>query len=1284
MKGSQVNAQDLSLYSASSLTLSQASGLNVANNLQAASAGDLTLDALKLNLTGSAAFAAGGNLTLAADTSTTGLNLAGSNMTFASQGVSHDLTSITAGGNVSFSAGGDLISQAAQVNAGGLLTAVAGGNIQLQAVTDSQSVNWAVKEGSHGTTVATYAEQVQGSSFSGAGGVGLVAGVTSPTGGIVINASNVTSANGAVTLAASGDVSITSGTQETDSSVQTYSKKSGFLSSSSKSTNDVSDVTGVVASTVSGNTVQVAASGDISVLGSNVASTLGTSLSAGGDITIAAATASDHEEHDLTTKQSGVFGTGGLGVMIGGDKRGQTSTLDDTTAAGSLVGSVNGDLSIVAGDTVHITGSDVLAGGTGSILVQGQDVVIDAAQNTSSQTQTYKQSQSGLTLSLSGGIVSQGEGAVAAVQAADHSSDGRVQALEGISAARDIANVVQGGQTNLAGVENGDVGQATTGIALNIGFGGSSASSASTVNTTTAVGSTLSAGGNLIVEATGSAPGSGALDIVGSALKGDNVVLAGQTISLTSAQDASQTLTDNSSHSGGIGLSLAPTGVSLYANYGASSGNGTATSVTQANTTVTGTNTVVIASTGDTTLAGAQVTANQIVADVGGNLLVQSLQDNAQQNANSSNFGVGFNVPIAGAGSGPPSLNLAGQASSGKGSYDSVTSPTGLFAGDGGYQVNVGGQTTLVGGYLTSSQAAADNNLNSLTTASLDVQQIANTSSYSASTFGGGISLTPTRGGSGINIPPPQSTSGGGSSTTESGVTLNASSPTVTLTGGGTASQAALATLEGASGGLTTDNVQSRVGALSQNPNIAATVQDQQQLQTAIGQANQAVQQTVAQYADAQLAKANSEALQAKEDAADAKVVIADPNASPQAVAQAQQTLQAAQAAMAQADATIASWDPQKGGARFAAEVVGAALVGGAGGGVGSAASAAGGVAMTRAVDPMVQQSSKLLGQAIANATGADPLVVANLLSSVLDNAIGGAVGGGSGASAAGAAGQATAQSAPSGCIAACPTATLTVQQIKNAQIDAAASQDVYAPSSGNLPDQLHVADADEMAKLQLPANLQNVTVDGATLRDDGNGFQARVYVSDATDPPQYIVAFRGTRGPTNTTDVSTDAKQAAGLNSGAYQDAIEVANAFTHSTDGSSVVFTGHSLGGGLASTAALATGYDAVTFNAAGLSANTIGQANAANVSGVTAQIQAFYVNGDPVSTLQDALGLFGLPSPPVAVGQRLILNPVLPTTVTPSSAANPVTLHTSFAIIQNSLAALIPAASAAGGVQ
>ncbi len=55
MKGSQVNAQDLSLYSASSLTLSQASGLNVANNLQAASAGDLTLDALKLNLTGSPA-----------------------------------------------------------------------------------------------------------------------------------------------------------------------------------------------------------------------------------------------------------------------------------------------------------------------------------------------------------------------------------------------------------------------------------------------------------------------------------------------------------------------------------------------------------------------------------------------------------------------------------------------------------------------------------------------------------------------------------------------------------------------------------------------------------------------------------------------------------------------------------------------------------------------------------------------------------------------------------------------------------------------------------------------------------------------------------------------------------------------------------------------------------------------------------------------------------------------------------------------------------------------------
>jgi filamentous hemagglutinin len=48
--------------------------------------------------------------------------------------------------------------------------------------------------------------------------------------------------------------------------------------------------------------------------------------------------------------------------------------------------------------------------------------------------------------------------------------------------------------------------------------------------------------------------------------------------------------------------------------------------------------------------------------------------------------------------------------------YASVTEQSGIKAGDGGFTVNVKGNTALVGGAITSTQAAIDNNKNSFNT----------------------------------------------------------------------------------------------------------------------------------------------------------------------------------------------------------------------------------------------------------------------------------------------------------------------------------------------------------------------------------------------------------------------------------------------------------------------------------------------------------------------------------------------------------------------------------------
>ncbi|VFR81490.1 Putative large exoprotein involved in heme utilization or adhesion of ShlA/HecA/FhaA family [plant metagenome] len=77
------------------------------------------------------------------------------------------------------------------------------------------------------------------------------------------------------------------------------------------------------------------------------------------------------------------------------------------------------------------------------------------------------------------------------------------------------------------------------------------------------------------------------------------------------------------------------------------------------------------------------------------------------------------------------------------GDYASVTQQTGLKAGDGGFLIDVGGNTALIGSVISSSQQAVADGLNHLSTGTLMVEDIKNRATYSASqvSVGGGFSF---------------------------------------------------------------------------------------------------------------------------------------------------------------------------------------------------------------------------------------------------------------------------------------------------------------------------------------------------------------------------------------------------------------------------------------------------------------------------------------------------------------------------------------------------------------
>lgn len=118
------------------------------------------------------------------------------------------------------------------------------------------------------------------------------------------------------------------------------------------------------------------------------------------DISLSTAASTRSELHDKQVRKSGLFGGGGLNVTWGSQNSTNTAELTQLQHTGTVLGSTDGNVAIVAGNQYRQVGSDVLAL-KGDIDMQARDITITEARDTtvSEQGQTFK--KSGLTLALS-------------------------------------------------------------------------------------------------------------------------------------------------------------------------------------------------------------------------------------------------------------------------------------------------------------------------------------------------------------------------------------------------------------------------------------------------------------------------------------------------------------------------------------------------------------------------------------------------------------------------------------------------------------------------------------------------------------------------------------------------------------------------------------------------------------------------------------------------------------------------------------------------------------------
>ncbi len=459
------------------------------------------------------------------------------------------------------------------------------------------------------------------------------------------------------------------------------------------------------------------------------------SLAAGNHVDVLAATSTDTSWRFKETKKSGLMGTGGIGFTIGSSKTSHDRREAGTTQSqsASTIGSTAGNVSITAGKQAHISGSDVIA--NRDISITGDSVVVDPGHDRRTVDEKFEQKKSGLTVALSGTVGSAINNAVTSAQETKESSDSRLKALQ---ATKTALSGVQAGQAAAMATATGDPN--ATGVSLSLTTQKSKSQQHSESDTVS--GSTLNAGNNLSVVATGKNRGDNRGDIViaGSQLKaGGNTSLdAANDVLLSGAANTQKTTGRNSSSGGGVGVSIGAggngAGISVFASVNAAKGSEKGNGTEWTETTTDSGKTVTINSGRDTVLNGAQVNGNRIIADVGHDLLISSQQDTSKYDSKQTSVAAGGSFTF---GSMTGSGYIAASRDKMKSRFDSVAEQTGMFSGDGGFDITVGNHTQLDGAVIAST-ATADKN--SLDTGTLGFSDIHNEADYKVSHSG--ISLS--------------------------------------------------------------------------------------------------------------------------------------------------------------------------------------------------------------------------------------------------------------------------------------------------------------------------------------------------------------------------------------------------------------------------------------------------------------------------------------------------------------------------------------------------------------
>ena len=587
----------------------------------------------------------------------------------------------------------------------------------------------------------------------------------------------VNSEHGVTSVEAGNDVTITNGKSYSRDEYGLKYKEKSLLSRTTNIIRTDHEHTGVLSSTIGGDTINVKANRNVSVTGSNILGTKDVSVSAGNDVRTDSGEETQRDDVYQYSKKSGLIGAG-IGFTIGSKKVTDTTDGRYKTQVASNIASSDGEIKVKAGNEIHSTTTNYFSNQPADL--SAQNVIVDGKHNTAHVVQSHEEKRSGLTVSVGGQIVNELNNVQQLGKRANSRKNSNLSTLEYLEAANTLKHAYNDGATyNNAKIEklvekekailtkadelntayqaehpeqknamHPDVKAAINNVNnrakkdsllnIHVGVGSSKFKQVSELNQENYVGSSIGSKNKVNITADSDNSAKGNIHITGSVIEAPEVNLnASNNLTIDAGTNSSVQRDTYTSSGWSVGATVSPHGngvIGLDANVYKGKENALEKTKTHTGTIIRGkqVNTV---SGNDTEIIGSKVIGDSVTTKVGHDLKIESLQDTNDYHKISKNKGISVSYGM----SGSARVGFDNSRGSTDSHYASVTEQAGIYAGDGGYNVQVNNATTLTGGII---KGSTDKSKNKLSSNSLTMNDIQNEASYSAKTSGYSLSTT--------------------------------------------------------------------------------------------------------------------------------------------------------------------------------------------------------------------------------------------------------------------------------------------------------------------------------------------------------------------------------------------------------------------------------------------------------------------------------------------------------------------------------------------------------------